>query len=94
MMLRPKHKPQRTCIACREIKNKRDLIRVVRTPAGQLIVDPTGKANGRGAYLCRQASCWEKGLPKQRLAQALKVTLAPEEVAELQTQLQAELSKV
>jgi predicted RNA-binding protein YlxR (DUF448 family) len=93
-MLRPKHKPQRTCIACRETKNKRDLIRVVRTPAGNLIVDPTGKANGRGAYLCRQASCWEKGLSKQRLAQALKVTLSAEEVAELQAQLQAELLKV
>ncbi|MCL4295027.1 MAG: YlxR family protein [Anaerolineae bacterium] len=93
-MLRPKHKPQRTCIACRETKDKRDLIRVVRTPAGSLIVDPTGKANGRGAYLCRQASCWEKGLSKQRLAQALKVTLSAEEVAELQTQLRAELLKV
>jgi predicted RNA-binding protein YlxR (DUF448 family) len=93
-MLRPKHKPQRTCIACREVKDKRDLIRVVRTPAGSLIVDPTGKANGRGAYLCRQASCWEKGLSKQRLAQALKITLSAEEVAELQAQLQAELSKV
>ena len=93
-MLRPKHKPQRTCIACRETKDKRDLIRVVRTPAGTLIVDPTGKANGRGAYLCRQASCWEKGLSKQRLAQALKVTLSAEEVADLQAQLQAELLKV
>lgn len=93
MMLRPKHKPQRTCIVCREVKDKRDLIRVVRTPAGQLMVDPTGKANGRGAYLCRQASCWGKNLPKQRLAQALKVTLTAEELAELQTQLQTELSK-
>ncbi|GIK38506.1 MAG: hypothetical protein BroJett011_23390 [Chloroflexota bacterium] len=93
-MLRPKHKPQRTCIACRETKDKRELIRVVRTPAGKLIVDPTGKANGRGAYLCRQASCWEKGLSKQRLAQALKVTLSAEEVTELQAQLQAELLKV
>jgi hypothetical protein len=93
-MLRPKHKPQRTCIVCRETKDKRDLIRVVRTPAGNLSVDPTGKANGRGAYLCRQASCWEKGLSKQRLAQALKMTLSAEEVAELQAQLQAELLKV
>ena len=92
-MLRPKHKPQRTCIICREVKDKRDLIRVVRTPAGSLIVDPTGKANGRGAYLCRQANCWEKSLQKQRLAQALKTTLTPEELAELQAQLQIELLK-
>jgi predicted RNA-binding protein YlxR (DUF448 family) len=93
-MLRPKHKPQRTCIVCREIKDKRDLFRIVRTPEGRLIIDPTGKANGRGAYLCRQASCWEKGGQKQRLAQALRITLSAEELAELQNQLQAELSKV
>lgn len=92
-MLRPKHKPQRTCIVCREVKDKHDLIRVVRTPDGRLMVDPSGKANGRGAYLCRQTSCWEKSLPKQRLVQALKVTLTAEQLAELQTQLQAELSK-
>jgi uncharacterized protein len=93
-MTRQKHKPQRTCIACRETKDKRDLIRVVRTPAGDFIIDPTGKANGRGAYLCRQTSCWEKGLQKQRLAQALKVNLSASELTELQARLQAELSKV
>ena len=93
-MTRQKHKPQRTCIACRETKDKRDLIRVVRTPAGDFIIDPTGKANGRGAYLCRQTSCWEKGLQKQRLAQALKVNLSAAELAELQAHLQIELSKV
>lgn len=92
--MRQKHRPQRTCIACRETKDKRDLIRVVRTPTGTLIIDPTGKANGRGAYLCRQASCWEKGLQKQRLAQALKVNLPVEELSELETRFQAELSKV
>lgn len=93
-MMRQKHRPQRTCIACRETKDKRDLIRVVRTPTGTLIIDPTGKANGRGAYLCRQASCWEKGLQKQRLAQALKVNLPVKELSELETRFQAELSKV
>ena len=92
-MIRPKHKPQRTCIVCRETKDKRELIRVVRTPDGNFMVDPTGKANGRGAYLCRQASCWEKGLSKQRLAQALKVALSAEQIIILQEQLQTELSK-
>jgi uncharacterized protein len=85
---RPKHKPQRTCIVCRETKDKRDLIRVVHTPEGQFIIDPTGKANGRGAYLCRQASCWEKGLQNQRLAHALKATPTTEQLTALQTQLQ------
>ncbi len=92
-MLRLKHKPQRTCIVCRAVKDKGDLIRVVRTPEGRLLVDPSGKANGRGAYLCRQTSCWEKSLPKQRLAQALKMILTEEELADLRTQLQTELSK-
>jgi predicted RNA-binding protein YlxR (DUF448 family) len=93
-MARQKHKPQRTCIACRTVKDKRELVRVVRTPEGNVVVDPTGKANGRGAYLCRQASCWEKSLQKNILARALKVTLSTEDTAALQHYLEIELSKV
>jgi predicted RNA-binding protein YlxR (DUF448 family) len=89
-MGRKKHKPQRTCIACRQVKDKRELIRVVRTPAGEIIIDPTGKANGRGAYLCRNANCWDKGLQKGHLAKALKVALSQEAI----TDLRAELLKV
>lgn len=92
-MARKKHKPQRTCIACRETKDKRDLIRVVRTPDGQIIVDPSGKANGRGAYLCFQQSCWEKGLQKKILANSLKMTLSATDIEMLKTHLYAELSK-
>lgn len=88
-----KHKPQRTCIGCREVKYKREMIRLVRTPAGEVIIDPTGKANGRGIYLCRQLTCWDKGLKKERLAQSLKVNLSPEEVTVLRDALQSELSK-
>jgi hypothetical protein len=86
-MGRKKHKPQRTCVACREVKDKQDLIRVVRTPAGQVIPDPTGKANGRGAYLCRTAGCFEKGLQKGHVARALKATLSMEELEALQAEL-------
>lgn len=93
-MARQKHKPQRTCVACREVKDKRDLIRVIRTPEGKVVVDPTGKANGRGAYLCRQASCWEKSLEKNLLGRALKVTLSTEDFAAFQNYLETELSKV
>ena len=82
-----KHKPQRTCIACRETREKWDLIRVVRTPEGQVIVDLTGKANGRGAYLCRNADCIDRGLQKERVVKALKVTLSTEELTTLQTEL-------
>ena len=93
-MAKHKHKPQRTCIACRKVKDKRDLIRVVRTPEGRIIIDPSGKANGRGAYLCRDARCCEKGPKIERLAQILKATLSPEEMAELYASVQIELSKV
>ena len=93
-MVRHKHKPQRTCIACRKVKDKRDLIRVVRTPEGKVVLDPSGKTNGRGAYLCREAHCCEKGLRVERLAQILKATLSPEEMAELYGSVQIELSKV
>ena len=77
-----KHVPQRTCVACRRVKSKRELIRVVRSPDGKIFVDETGKANGRGAYLCRDRVCWEKGIGRSRgatggpLAHSLKVTLS------------------
>jgi hypothetical protein len=80
-----KHTPLRTCVACREIRSKRDLVRVVRTPASGVRVDPTGKLTGRGAYLCRKHACWERGLRTQSLSQALKTTLTSEEVAALRT---------
>lgn len=72
-----RHVPQRTCIACREILPKRSLIRVVRSPQG-VVVDPTGKLAGRGAYLHQQRSCWERGM-RGALANALKVELTPDE---------------
>lgn len=88
-MTRLKHRPQRTCIGCRESKDKRELIRVIRTPAGEVIVDPSGKANGRGAYLCPRSECLDKGLQKGRLAQALKVTPSSEELAAIRAAMQA-----
>jgi predicted RNA-binding protein YlxR (DUF448 family) len=58
---RTKHVPQRTCVVCRGQFDKRRLTRVVRAPGG-VVVDPTGKLSGRGAYLCDQAACWDKAL--------------------------------
>jgi predicted RNA-binding protein YlxR (DUF448 family) len=71
--LRRKHVPQRTCVGCRLTLPKRSLIRVVRCPDG-IYIDPTGKAAGRGAYLHKARSCWERGL-KGALANALKTEL-------------------
>ena len=86
-MARLKHKPQRTCIVCQEANDKRELVRIVRTPEGKVTVDPTGKANGRGAYLCRKAECIEQGLLKGRVNRALQVELSAAELSALQTEL-------
>lgn len=76
---RPKHVPRRTCVACRETDAKRQLIRLVRTPEGTVEVDPTGKRNGRGAYLCARVRCWERGVNERTLGRALRLEeLAPE----------------
>jgi len=82
--LRPRRVPQRTCIACRTTEAKRGLVRVVRTPEGRVVLDPTGKANGRGAYVHESRACWELALKKDRLAHALKVAVPAEDVARLQ----------
>ena len=71
---RPKHVPQRTCVACRRTATKRGLIRVVRDAVGRLTVDPTGRCNGRGAYLCHDPACWETALKRHALERALRVT--------------------
>ncbi|MFQ6019128.1 MAG: RNase P modulator RnpM [Dehalococcoidia bacterium] len=72
---RPKHVPQRTCVSCRRTSAKRELVRVARSPQGQVEVDTTGKKAGRGAYLCRDAACWESALKRGRLEAALKTKI-------------------
>ena len=82
---RPKHIPQRTCAGCKMVLQKRNLIRIVRTKQG-VIIDPTGKAAGRGVYLHNQRSCWEQGV-KGAVAHALKVQLTDDEQQLLQEYL-------
>jgi len=77
MSIRRKHIPQRTCVGCRSVLAKRELIRLVRTSNG-ILVDISGKQAGRGAYLHNQRSCWELGI-KTGLERALKTTLTPED---------------
>jgi predicted RNA-binding protein YlxR (DUF448 family) len=80
---RHKHVPQRTCVACRAVRSKRELVRVVRASEGAVMVDETGKRNGRGAYLCCQRVCWETALEQNQLERALKTTLGAETKAQL-----------
>lgn len=79
---RVKHVPQRTCVGCRTVLAKRQMIRIVRTDGG-VLVDPTSKLAGRGAYLHDRRECWERGL-KGGLAHALKVDLKAEDRARLE----------
>ena len=67
--------PQRTCVACRTARAKRDLVRVVRSPVGELSVDLRGKAPGRGAYLDPDPACLERGLAEGVLARALEIDI-------------------
>ncbi len=70
-----KHIPQRTCVACRKIKVKGELIRVVRISDGSVEVDAGSKKAGRGAYLCQTQECWGIGLKGGRLERSLRATL-------------------
>ncbi len=72
---RVKTPPQRTCVGCGTVRGKREMVRVIRTPEGAVVADPTGKQAGRGAYLCAQESCWTLGLTKGRLERSLKVKI-------------------
>jgi predicted RNA-binding protein YlxR (DUF448 family) len=75
MRVRSEHLPQRTCIACRQVKEKKVLIRLVSTEKGIVEIDVSGKKPGRGAYLCPQKTCWESALKKNRLDYALRTKL-------------------
>jgi predicted RNA-binding protein YlxR (DUF448 family) len=62
-----KKEPQRTCLGCKESKNKKELIRIVKQNDGKIFIDKTGKANGRGAYICNNIECLEKAIKSKRL---------------------------
>ncbi|HDQ35066.1 MAG TPA: YlxR family protein [Chloroflexi bacterium] len=82
---RLRHIPLRTCIACRTQRPKRELLRVVCSATGEVVVDTTGKLNGRGAYLCAQRGCWEQALARGGLARALRGALTAAQVAGLRS---------
>jgi len=71
---RTRHVPQRTCVACRRTGDQRTFVRLVRAADGTVEVDERGRAPGRGAYLCREVACWERGA-KGALNGALRTTI-------------------
>ena len=73
--------PQRKCVGCQEMKNKKELIRVIRTAEGEFLLDATGKKNGRGAYLCPSRECFQKAVKSRGLERSFKQAI-PKEVYE------------
>ena len=69
------HVPARACVACRTERPKRELVRLVKSVEGAVAVDPTGKLNGRGAYLCQDPGCWTLAQRRKAVERALKVSL-------------------
>jgi predicted RNA-binding protein YlxR (DUF448 family) len=80
--------PQRTCIGCRTVRPKRDLVRIVRTPEGEILLDYTGKRSGRGAYVCPDNSCIDQAFRRKQLERALDITINPEIVDRLRQELE------
>jgi len=78
--------PQRTCVACRQVRTKRELIRLVRVDDGRVEVDTSGRKAGRGAYLCNTPECWEVGLKRGRLEHVLRIALSRDNREELAEQ--------
>ena len=87
----PPRVPTRSCVACRTARAKRDLVRIVRTPGGELKIDESGRLSGRGAYLCRDAACWTAALERGTLGRALEAPV-PEELREAISARAAELT--
>lgn len=74
----PKKIPQRQCVGCREHKDKSQMVRVVRSPEGEISLDLKGKKPGRGAYLCGEENCFKRAVKSRALERALNVPIPPE----------------
>ncbi len=81
--------PMRMCVGCREMKEKKSLIRVVRSPEGEVSLDPVGKKPGRGAYVCREGECLVRALKQRQLERQLQTDIGAEVRDALQRELEA-----
>lgn len=88
--MKPKKIPQRMCVGCQEMKPKRELLRVVRTPSGEVVLDNTGKKAGRGAYVCPNEQCFSKAYKEKRLERSLKQEITADVYEQLWTGLKNE----
>ena len=81
--------PMRQCLGCREHKPKRELVRIVRSPEGEVSLDRTGKANGRGAYLCLNAKCLRSAVKSNALGRAFGTAVPEEVLSRLEKELES-----
>lgn len=86
----PKKTPMRMCVACRQMRPKKELVRIVRTPEGDVRLDTTGRANGRGAYLCASTECLNRAIKTRALERALEAKLDGDVLASLKEALHDE----
>ncbi len=76
--MKEKKIPMRMCLGCREMKPKKELMRVVRSPEGEVSLDPTGRKAGRGAYVCKSADCLQKAIKQRQIERAFECKLSEE----------------
>lgn len=81
--------PQRMCIGCGEMKDKRDMLRVIKTSEDEIMLDATGKKNGRGAYVCFSPECLELAVKNKGLERSLKMKIPAEIYEDLRRELEA-----
>ena len=86
-MQKPRKIPQRQCVGCREMKNKKDLIRAVRSPEGTVSLDFVGKKPGRGAYVCPEIACLAKARKSRALERAFEMAIPAEVYDEMEKQM-------
>lgn len=89
MPLKPKKVPQRQCVGCRTMKDKKELIRVVKSPEGDITLDATGKKSGRGAYVCPDGECLKKARKSRALERAFDTAIPPEVYEALEKEMEA-----
>ena len=82
-----RRQPERTCIGCGEKRTKRELLRIVRTPEGDILPDLTGRMNGRGAYICRNADCIDLAVKKHGFERAFKMPVSADTAARLREEV-------
>ena len=82
-----KKQPTRQCIGCSAKKEKKMLLRIIRSPEGEIRIDASGRASGRGAYLCNDVSCLEKAIKRHALSRSLKTDIPPQILEKLKAQL-------